>query len=164
VREFVAVCLCGSHIPHLSWWTDDVMLAAILCFKVIASLKPKLNAFDVEVVTEQLRDAFRAEHEGLLEDVEYLHQCLQVGELSLVAHAMCENTHFLLSLMYDAQTYVCGGWIMRESFPETQAETEAREVPTEPQASLNELSSFCQKLEHTWIEVMLLKVLCDPID
>lgn len=46
--------------------------------QVIEAVHPKLNAFDIDGVAEQLREAFRAEHEALLEDVEYLHQCLEV--------------------------------------------------------------------------------------
>lgn len=48
-------------------------------WQVVSSLRTKLNIFDIGAVSEQLRDAFRVEHDALLEDVQYLHECLQAG-------------------------------------------------------------------------------------
>mmetsp|Transcript_8308 Transcript_8308/g.21453 ORF Transcript_8308/g.21453 Transcript_8308/m.21453 type:complete len:284 (+) Transcript_8308:368-1219(+) len=51
--------------------------ASIDSSQVVSSLRTKLNIFDIGAVSEQLRDAFRVEHDALLEDVQYLHECLQ---------------------------------------------------------------------------------------
>ena len=46
--------------------------------QIISDVQPKLNAFDIDAITTQIREALKSEHEALMEDVEYLHQCLQV--------------------------------------------------------------------------------------
>mmetsp|Transcript_29087 Transcript_29087/g.74593 ORF Transcript_29087/g.74593 Transcript_29087/m.74593 type:complete len:237 (-) Transcript_29087:106-816(-) len=57
--------------------------ASIDSSQVVSSLRTKLNIFDIGAVSEQLRDAFRVEHDALLEDVQYLHECLQAGPQGL---------------------------------------------------------------------------------
>lgn len=40
-------------------------------------VESKLNVFDIDAIAPTLKQALRAEHEALLEDIEYLQQCLQ---------------------------------------------------------------------------------------
>mmetsp|Transcript_128 Transcript_128/g.460 ORF Transcript_128/g.460 Transcript_128/m.460 type:complete len:459 (-) Transcript_128:163-1539(-) len=54
--------------------------------QVLETVQPKLNAFEIDSVTTYLRDVLRTEHDSLMEDIEYLHQCLE-GEAELQAIA-----------------------------------------------------------------------------
>ena len=45
--------------------------------QVLQQVESKLNVFDIDAIAPTLKQALRAEHEALLEDIEYLQQCLQ---------------------------------------------------------------------------------------
>ncbi|QDZ25215.1 hypothetical protein HOP50_16g77610 [Chloropicon primus] len=46
-------------------------------YKVLQQVESKLNVFDIDTIAPTLKQVLLAEHEALLEDIEYLQQCLQ---------------------------------------------------------------------------------------
>ena len=46
-------------------------------YKVLQQVESKLNVFDIDTIAPTLKQVLLAEHEALLEDIDYLQQCLQ---------------------------------------------------------------------------------------
>ena len=67
-----------SSRPSTAGSTDSFSQIALPdVYKVLQQVESKLNVYDIDTIAPTLKQVLQAEHEALLEDIEYLQQCLQ---------------------------------------------------------------------------------------
>ena len=106
---------------------------------MIEAVQPKLNAFDIDAVTAFLRDALKVEHDALLEDIEYLHQCLEVRSPARLLRCAQHGSS-------KPRRSEC-------AFSNAQSEAELHSTASQPPPTLTDLTQYSEKLQDTWIKV-----------